>query len=332
VARRVGWGVLGTGALADRFIAPAIAEHDGSQLAAVLSRDINRADAFAIRHGADAAYDDYQALLEDPAVDLVYIATPNALHAQHALDAIAAGKHVLVEKPMALTVEDGYRIVETASAANRIVGVGFHLRHKVAMMAARDAVVTGRLGRVFLVELEVAGDKIFYPFHTWRSDLLLSGGGTVLNQGTHCIDLARYLTDEEFDTVVATADTAEREDVFAAVCTMTNGTIVTMTSHQLRRGTRPDLAVIGEQGWLHGQGGTSPMPGELFTLHNGDGEAVLPTSDQNAYYHEVDAMVSAIAAEDQPLACGDDGLAAIKVVEAIYRAIQTGCRVVVGAT
>jgi predicted dehydrogenase len=74
------------------------------------------------------------------------------------------------------------------------------------------------------------------------------------------------------------------------------------------------------------------MPGELFTLHNGDGEAVLPTSDQNAYYHEVDAMVSAIAAEDQPLACGDDGLAAIKVVEAIYRAIQTGCRVVVGAT
>ena len=96
----LGWGIISTGLHPENKIAPAIARADGAELAAVYSRDRLRAEAFAERHGARTAYDDLDAMLADAAVDAVFIASPNSLHSQHGIKAAAAGKHVLVEKPM----------------------------------------------------------------------------------------------------------------------------------------------------------------------------------------------------------------------------------------
>ena len=108
----LGWGIISTGLHPENKIAPAIARADGAELAAVYSRDRLRAEAFAERHGARAAYDDLDAMLADSAVDAVFIASPNSLHSQHGIKAAAAGKHVLVEKPMTTNLHDGVALVQ----------------------------------------------------------------------------------------------------------------------------------------------------------------------------------------------------------------------------
>src|SRR5687768_12114499 len=102
----LGWGIVSTGRHADHKIAPAINAAPHARLVAVCSRDQGRADAFAERHGAMAAYDSIEAMLQDARVEAVFIVSPNALHATQAVQAAQAGKHVLTEKPMATTIED----------------------------------------------------------------------------------------------------------------------------------------------------------------------------------------------------------------------------------
>ena len=114
---QLGWGIVGLGRIATNAIAPAVTTAPNSTLAGVVSRDAAKAKEFADRFGAAAAYDDYQALLDDPAVDVVYLATPNAMHADQVVAAAEAGKHVLCDKPLATTVADAESAVAACGAA-----------------------------------------------------------------------------------------------------------------------------------------------------------------------------------------------------------------------
>src|SRR5918911_2669081 len=98
------WAILGAGDIADRGMAPALNRAADTQLEAVYCRTMDKARAFATKHNVEKAYDSIDRMLADPAIDAVYIATPNSLHAEHTIAAAKAGKHVLVEKPMATTV------------------------------------------------------------------------------------------------------------------------------------------------------------------------------------------------------------------------------------
>ena len=177
----LGWGLVGTGVLADVSIAPGIESTVGSHLSAVCSRTGSRADEFAAKHGARAAYDDYSAMLADDSVDIVYIASPNSLHAAQTTQALEAGKHVLVEKPMALDAADSLAMVRLAATAGLCLGVGFHLRHKATAIAGREAIADGRIGGVFYAEMAIGAGKGLYPYDTWRADPTLAGGGSLLS-------------------------------------------------------------------------------------------------------------------------------------------------------
>ena len=332
----LGWGIIGIGKLADIAIAPAIGKQPASHLAAVCSRDLDRARQFAERHHARAGYDDYGQMLNDPAVDVVYIASPNALHREHTLAAVDAGKHVLVEKPLALSVADGRVMVDAAAAAGVTLAVGFHLRHKATALAARETIRRGRLGRVFLAEISVGAGKGLYPYHTWRADPGLAGGGTLLHQGTHAIDLIAFLTDRAISEVTCQLDATgegegERqraggqghEDVFTATCRLDDGMLATLSSHQLHAGTRPDWVLFGERGWLACRGGTSPFAGDELTMHAGGGDpSHLATSEVSAYDAEVDAFASAVDGTAAVNGSGVDGLRVIAACEALYRSAR----------
>jgi len=147
----VGIGVLGTGGIATR-VAGSIEAAEGARVAAILSRDHARAAGMATAHAAATPYVSLDRLLADPAVDAVYVATPNALHAEQAIAALAAGKHVLVEKPMALDVEAAEAMVAAAATAGRVLAVGFHLRFHPAHGALREMVAGGELGEPTLVQ------------------------------------------------------------------------------------------------------------------------------------------------------------------------------------
>lgn len=316
----LGWGIVGTGVLADVSIAPALEELEGSHLSAVCSRSLGRASEFVTKHGGGEAYDGYAAMLADDNVDIVYIASPNSLHFEQAMLALECGKHVLVEKPMALSTADGLAMVRAAEAAGVCLGVGFHLRHKASAIAAREAIVDGRIGEVFYAEMAIGAGKGLYPYDTWRADPALAGGGSLLHQGTHAVDLAAYLCGSPIVEVSAMMDAAADEDVFVGSCRLADGTLVQMASHSRRPGTRPDWTVFGAGGWIVARGGTAPTPGDSAELHTDDGASVLGTSSEPAYAAEVAAFADSVRAGRAPSGDGTDGLRVIAVSDALYRA------------
>jgi 1,5-anhydro-D-fructose reductase (1,5-anhydro-D-mannitol-forming) len=318
----VGWGIIGIGKVADIAIAPAVDADEQSTLAAVCSRSLDRAKAFAEKHSAAAGYDDYIQMLEDPAVDVVYIATPNGLHAEQAMAALKSGKHVLVDKPLALDVGDARAIVDEATAAGVRLGVGFHLRYKATARAARDAIASGRLGELFYAEMACGAGKGLFPYDTWRADAALSGGGTLLHQGIHAVDLVAYLADQPVVEVTCMIDTPGAEDVFVGSCRLADGALANIASHSRRAGTRPDWTVFGTEGWLDARGGTSPAPDDTLDLHNDDGTSRLATSTTSAYRAEVAAFSDAVLSGTEPIASGLDGLRAAAVADALYRSAE----------
>jgi len=145
-----GWGIVSTGKHPDVKIAPAIVAANGGELVGVYSRDQQRANEFAQKHKARAAYSQLGDLLKDSRVDGVFVASPNALHAEHVVQAAEARKHVLCEKPMATTVADAVRMVQACRRAGVTLGVAFNLRQHPAYIRARELVAAGTLGRVVL--------------------------------------------------------------------------------------------------------------------------------------------------------------------------------------
>lgn len=315
----IGWGLIGIGAIADLSIAPAISGYTESHVAAVCSRSADRARSFGAKHEASATYDDYADMLADPEVDIVYIASPNALHTEHTLAAVAAGKHVLVEKPMALESADARRMVDAAAANAVMLGVGFHLRHKETARAGRRAVADGLLGDVFYAEMAIAAGKALYPYDTWRAEPALAGGGSLLHQGVHAVDLAAFLCGQPVVEVTCMTDLAVEEDVFVGTCRLADATLVNMVSHSKRPGTRPDWTVFGTAGWLDARGGTSPAPGDTVELHDDSGTSTLASSPESAYVSEVVAFTDAVRGVAELNGDGADGLHAVYVAEALYR-------------
>ena len=142
-ARQLRWGLLGTARI-NRSLIPAIRASARSQLAGVASRSAQRARSYADQWQIAVAYESYEAMLADPRIDAVYIPLPNHLHVEWTLNAIAAGKHVLCEKPMALVPSDLDRVAEAASRRGVVVAEAFMYRHHPLTLRVQEMVASGR--------------------------------------------------------------------------------------------------------------------------------------------------------------------------------------------
>jgi predicted dehydrogenase len=200
------WGIIGAGRIAPRLVR-AIGACDRGELVAVGSRDIARARAFADAYGIPTAHGSYEALLADTAVDVVYIALPNNLHAEWTIRALEAGKHVLCEKPLALTTAEVDAIAAAADRAGRIAVEAFMYLHHPQTIRAVELARSGALGRLELV----AGSFSFYLTHPGdpRVDPSM-GGGSLWDVGCYPVSFARRIAGEEPDAVSAYARFDER--------------------------------------------------------------------------------------------------------------------------
>jgi predicted dehydrogenase len=184
-----GWGIAGTGQIAGRF-ALALRDLPGARLVRVASRDAERAGSFAAAH-VGAVPGTWPELLADPAVEVVYVASPHSAHCEQAVEALAAGKHVLVEKPMALSLEQVRRMVDTASEHDRFLMEAMWTRFLPSYRRLRELVAQDAIGRVVSVEAELGFAAPFDPEHRlYRRDL---GGGALLDIGTYPLQLALLL-------------------------------------------------------------------------------------------------------------------------------------------
>lgn len=188
-------GIVGLGVIARRAHLPGFANAKGCVLAAAATRRPDSARALAREFGIPALYADWRRLVTSEAVDAVAVCTPNATHAPIALVALAAGKHVLVEKPIAPSREEARRMVKAAERRGRVLMVHQSMRFDPAVRAAHRLFRKGVVGRVtaFRGSLTHRGPAAWSPKSRWFFDLRLSGGGVFLDLGVHVFDTLRYL-------------------------------------------------------------------------------------------------------------------------------------------
>ncbi len=191
------WGVLGPGWIATRFV-ESLQANTGQQAVAVASRDQNRAAAFAAQWSLPKAYDSYDALFDDPDIDIVYIATTHPSHRNNAVDALNAGKHVLVEKPLATDAAGARDVAAAAASANRFAGEAMWTKFLPKFDIVRQLLDDGALGEVRTVIADHG--EFFTPDHRiYDPDL---AGGPLLDLGTYPIALA-HIVFGSFTSVVA---------------------------------------------------------------------------------------------------------------------------------
>lgn len=186
-----GWGILGPGGIAGAFARDLAV--GGHRLVAVGSRDQGRAERFAETHGipSDHAHGSYEALVADPDVDIVYIATPHGLHREHAMLAIDAGKHLLVEKAFTTTGDDAQAVVDAARARGVFVMEAMWTRFLPTMLAVRERIAAGELGELVSVTADHSQMLDLSPGSRMIEPSL--GGGALLDLGVYCISLAHAI-------------------------------------------------------------------------------------------------------------------------------------------
>lgn len=188
----ISWGILGAGKIAERQMAPAIAAAPGHELVAVMRRELAAAQQFADAHGAQRAYDSAEALLADRQVNAVYVATPPHLHARQTMLAARAGKHILCEKPMALTTAEAGRMIEVSRGHGVALMICYYQRFNARHRRIRELLAEGAIGQVTAARINFS--ERFPPQPgVWHHNPAISGGGPLMDLGTHCIDLLRYL-------------------------------------------------------------------------------------------------------------------------------------------
>ena len=184
------WGILAVGRIAGTFAA-ALQDAPGSVLHAVAGREIERAQAFGQQHGAKRCYGSYEALLADPEVDAVYIATIHPLHLEWIQHALRAGKHVLCEKPLTMNLREAKQAQKLATGQGRLLREAFMYRYHPQLQKLADLISAGTIGRVRLIESSFCFDAGDHPeTRTLNKEL---GGGGILDVGCYPLSAARLI-------------------------------------------------------------------------------------------------------------------------------------------
>lgn len=190
---KLGWGIIGCGDVVERKSGPSLAMASRSRIVAMMRRDRAKAQAMAQRFGAALGTDDARAVIEHPDVDIVYVATPPSTHMEYAVAAAKAGKHVLVEKPMAMSAAQGRRMIEAANGSGVRLFVAYYRRFHLHIRWLRDQIAAGRIGRPVQAFIDLAKRPTFDESRSWLIDAAYSGGGIFVDVGVHRLDALVFM-------------------------------------------------------------------------------------------------------------------------------------------
>jgi predicted dehydrogenase len=329
-------GLVGCGRIAPRHV-QSIAQIENARLVAVADRIEERARRFADETGADA-YTDIRYLLDRDDIDCIDICTPSGLHAQMGIQAAEVGKHILVEKPMALTVADADNLIRAARQAKVKLGVVLQNRYNPPMEDLYQAVNNGKFGKILLGSATVRWyrPQEYYQddWHgTWAMD-----GGALMNQSIHHIDALNWLMGSPVESVVAyTATLAheiETEDTGVAILRFANGALATVEGSTITypQNIEGSVAIFGEHGSAK-VGGTAlnrkifwKLKGqleaerEMITQENLDPPSVYGFS----HLKVLEDMVLSIIEDRDPLTNGSEARKSVVLVNAMYASARTG--------
>jgi 1,5-anhydro-D-fructose reductase (1,5-anhydro-D-mannitol-forming) len=322
------WGLVGASTIAEQHMIGAI-RATGGEVASVVSTSAARAADFAGKHGIPGAGADLGAMLADPTIGAVYISSTNEKHRTQALAAIAVGKHVLCEKPLAMTVTEAAGMVQAAEAAGVVFATNHHLRCSGSHRTVRDLIRTGRIGHVLSL-------RIFHAVHLppslqgWRINDAGAGGGVIPDITVHDADVVRFLLGEDPVSVVAQMTASGMgqgvEDSAMSVWTMPSGAMVQSHESFTHPFAGSGLEVHGTEGSIFARGVMTQLPVGEIELVTAAGCQPVAYPAHNLYVQGVTDFLSAIAGTGQPAATGHDGVASLAVALAVREAARTGQR------
>ena len=324
---------MGASDIAATSIIPGIRAQAGSRVVAVYSRSAQRGQDYARRHGIDRSYDTLAGLLADPAVDAVYVSTTNDRHHAETMAAVQAGRHVLCEKPLALSVRDARAMVDAASHAGVVLATNHGRRNDPAMRAARDLVRAGRLGSP-LAARTCTAFLLPEQLRRWRLGHA-SGGGVALDLLVHDVDTLRFVLDDDVLSVQASSgprtpgaatDDDRAEELLAGVLSMARGPLASfLCSFCTPHGGGTGLEVFGERASLRAWREPGRPSGLVVRTAAGD-EPVALREAPPVGAATIAAFEAAVGGEGRPTVTGEDGVASLAVALAARESARSGTR------
>ena len=325
--RKLGFALVGLGSLSTHQIAPAFQKTKFCRLAGIVTGTPDKAKQWSAQYNIPQKniynYDTMEQMADNPDIDVVYVVTPNALHAEHTIKAAKAGKHVLCEKPMEVSSEKCQQMIDACKKAGRQLAIGYRLHFEPnnleCVRLAREKV----FGNVQMIQADfgfLAGDP-----KQWRLNRALSGGDPLMDVGIYALQATRYITGEEPTEITAVATTTDHEkfkDIEESIAWQTkfpSGVIASCNSTYGFNGMAR-YKTFGEKGWFelspaYGYSGIQGKrsDGELINFEVGDQFAV-----------QMDKFAQCILNNQPTTVPGEEGLRDIKIMMAIYESARTG--------
>jgi predicted dehydrogenase len=336
VHKQIGIGVVGAGTWGGHH-ADVFSSLPATKLVAICDAQSDRAEALAAKFAAGATYTDFRAMLDNPEIDAVSVATPDFAHTQIVLDALAAGKHVLCEKPLAMTKEEGEKIKAAAEAANVCVMVDFHNRASPVFAAARDDVAAGKIGRPIHGAARLSNSmSVPLGMLSWANR-----SSALWFLGSHAVDVLRFVLGDEVRRVFSMSRSGvlkslgvDTADVHVSMLEFSSGTIVSLENSWVLSDGNPQIfdfnvGLVGDKGQLQ----LNPSHNGAYSYVGADGMAfrdmfgVIPAGGDRVggfVLESIARFVDAVVSGATVLAGVDDGIAATRVLLAIEESVRTG--------
>ena len=321
------WGLIGASTIARQFMINAIRSQGDGEIAAVMSSNPERATAYARENNIPLAVSTLDALLGAD-IDAVYISTTNELHQEQALAAAKAAKHVLCEKPLALTSDDARTMVAAAKAAGVVLGTNHHLRNAGAHRAMREAIAAGRIGKPIAARVFHA---VYLPenLQGWRITKPEAGGGVVLDITVHDADTLRFVLGDDPVEVSAFTQSAGMagsglEDGAMCIWRFKSGVIAQSHEGFTTNFADTGFEVHGSEGSLIARNVMTQKPVGSVLLRTANGEEKLSFDREDLYSRSLRQFHAAIRGEGQPSATGEDGIWSLTAAEAALQSAGSG--------
>ncbi len=313
-------GILGAAAIAPAALVAPARRLPGATAAAIAARDPRRAAVFARKHSIPTVHASYAELLADPALDAVYIALPPSHHAEWAAAALAAGKHVLCEKPFTANAEEAAALARQASGGAPVLAEAFHNRYHPIVQRAQEIVLGGELG-----EVEQAQALFCMPMRR-RRDIRLQyelAGGAMMDMGCYCVNLIRGLTGMEPAVLSAQAELGppQVDRRMAAELALPNGGLARLEC--ALRPWEPPRIYVKVQGSRGSLTLLNPILPHLFhrlTVRSAAGSRRERRGEHSTYWYQLAAFAAACRGEGRMATDTADAVRNMQVIDAVYRA------------
>lgn len=329
--RKLGYAIVGLGGYATQQIMPRLKDCAFARLAALVSGTPEKLERYGAEYGIPRthrySYRDYDRIRDNPDIDIVYVVLPNNMHAEYSIRASQAGKHVLCEKPMAISSAECEAMIAAARKADRKLMIGYRSRFEPYNRHAIELVRSGAIGRPRLFASEHGFNA---QAGQWRLDKSMSGGGSMMDIGIYSLQAARYLAGEEPVEVSAMESTDRSDPRFRTVedridwqMRFPSGALgLCVSSYSSNHNA---YRVTGDEGWLALDPATSYEGQRMTVRRDGPPEPrVLPVPAKNQFVAQLDHLAECAVSGREPIVPGEEGLRDLRLIEAIYRSAREG--------